>query len=167
MALLQAKTTTINGITYTSPGISAARYLYLMPRLTVLFGERLISIFMAAVNMAAGASGDEEKLAAAVGQLATDPKVLSKLLIEAAAKAADPNGIFGGDGLNVICRDLLEGVTCDKYRMGAGLVDGGEVLARGAFEEHFKAHPMELVQLAMWVASVHFFGSTAESDSTE
>lgn len=167
MGTVTAKQTTINGITYTTMKMDAARYLYIAPRVALLFGEQLVNIFMAAVNMAAGAEGDEGKIAKAVGGLATDPKVLGKLLVGAAKNASDPNGVFGGDGLNVICRDLFQGVTCTQYRMGDMMVDGGPLLAKGAYEEHFKDHPMEMVQLAMWVVSINFFGSTAESSSEE
>ena len=162
MGLVRTETTRINGITYTASTMPAARSIYVLTRLTALLGEGVVSIFMSAMGMALDDRDNSDAISAAVRELFSDPRVMSKMLIKAAGAAADPEGPFKGDGVMAVCRDLLQGVTCDKYRLGEAEGEGGPVLGP-MFDAHFQGHTMEIMQLAGWVASLNFLGPTTAS----
>ncbi len=162
MGLVRTETTRINGITYTATTMTAADGIRVLTSLTHLLGEEVVAIFMTAMGMALGDKDNSDAISAVVGELFSDPRVMSKMLIKAAGVSADPDGIFKGDGVMTVCRQLLQGVTCDKYRLGEAQGEGGPVLG-AMFDAHFQGHPMEIMQLAGWVASLNFLGPTTAS----
>lgn len=142
--------------------MTAADGIRVLTSLTHLLGEEVVAIFMTAMGMALGDKDNSDAISAVVGELFSDPRVMSKMLIKAAGVSADPDGIFKGDGVMTVCRQLLQGVTCDKYRLGEAQGEGGPVLGP-MFDAHFQGHPMEIMQLAGWVASLNFLGPTTAS----
>ena len=81
MGLVRTETTRINGITYTASTMPAARSIYVLTRLTALLGEGVVAIFMTAMGMALGEKDNSEAISTAVGELFSDPRVMSKMLI--------------------------------------------------------------------------------------
>ena len=150
MATIKEHHTTIDGVTYTATTLPATQALVILPRLVALFGDGIVSLFMA--------TGED-----GMAELLENPQVLARVITEVATTAADPEGIFKGKGLLVL-KEILPGVTADKVRIG-GDEEGVEVLGPVLphFDEHFLRRLPHLVKVCVWVARLNFFDPTAAS----
>ena len=93
MSTIKDHTHTIDGVTYTATTLPATDALIILPRLVALFGDGIVSLFMA--------TGED-----GMAELMENPKVLASVITTVATTAADPEGIFKGEGLLVL-KDIL------------------------------------------------------------
>lgn len=147
MATIKEHHTTIDGVTYTATTLPATQALVILPRLVALFGDGIVSLFMA--------TGED-----GMAELLENPQVLARVITEVATTAADPEGIFKGKGLLVL-KEILPGVTADKVRIGGDVEVKGPVLEH--FDDHFVMRLPHLVRVCVWVARLNFFAPTAAS----
>ena len=135
MGIVSDKQTVIDGKAYATQTFPASEGLLLLPRIIGLFGENILSLFVAV---------DDEKKAA---KLLENPKILAALLIEMAAKAED-----SPDGWMVL-KDILKYTTCETCKVGA-VESAGSVFTH--FNTHFAGDYMHLLKVCFWAAQEGF-----------
>jgi hypothetical protein len=127
--------TVIDGITYTTTTLPASEGLKIMPKLVALLGDSLVGLIFAT---------DEAER----DKLLEDPKVLGLLITSIARTAAEDNGLL-------VLKDLLQATTCKAIQIGDAVAEGALATY---FDDHFAGRYKHLVEVAMWVGRVNFFG---------
>ena len=137
MAITREHTKTIDGIQYITQTLPASDGLKIMPQLVALLGDSLVGLIFAT---------DEKQR----DGLLQDPKVLAALITGIATTAAESE--VGG---LLVLRDLLRTTECDQVAIGDAAVPGSVYTH---FDLHFAGRYKHLVEVAMWVGRVNFFG---------
>lgn len=156
---------TIDGVTYTATTLPATKGLVLFPRLVSLFGDGIVSLVVASDELPDDEDTDSgdvfQRIIAKLVVAAQSPSTLAMVLARVANTAADPEGIFKGQGLLVL-KQMLDGVTADKVRIGGDAETSGTNVLE-FFDTHFQGRLKHLLAVCVWIGQINFFGSTAAS----
>ncbi len=151
MGIINKKSKVIGGVTYTTTTFTAAEALVVWPRVLALLGDGLVSMLFSS-------EADER------GEILADPKVQSAIMVGLAERAADPDGIFKGEGLLELVKDFLQKTTCDQLRIGDTTVpdaQGNGLVTH--FDQHFTGRMGHLMEVCMFVGEANFSESSDES----
>ncbi len=165
MATIKENNKTIDGIAYTAKTLSTTKALFLLPRIVALFGDGIVELVLASDDMLGDEEADSEQtfrqMIAKIALAVQSPRVLAQVMVKVAETAADPEGIFKGNGLSVL-KDMMAGVTADKVMMGASEPTGGNLSVYEWYDEHFSGRLKHLLAVCVWVGQVNFFDPSAE-----